>query len=133
MGIMGYFIKYFLDIRFLKYRKPIEAAEEFRKCFLDKLKGFYPLPTGRSYQAIDFDTILRTNFPDLQTAIEKYRSFIPWYLRWAFDRAWLCYYSAYRRKGEQCYQHYIKINSNPNADDNFRNNIAKLLSFAKHS
>jgi hypothetical protein len=45
IGLLGYFIKYYLDMRFDKRRKRVEAAQKFRDSFLKELMGLYPLPT----------------------------------------------------------------------------------------
>ena len=107
-----------------------DACSSFRNTWSSELGSIYPIPVQ---WPVDIDAFLRRAFPKLQAAVLNFRCFLPWYRRWAFDRAWLRYYSAYRRRGEQCYHHYMAYSSNPGYRDVFKYNVDALLVFAKQT
>lgn len=107
------------------------ACEKYRSALLNTLKGLYPDPTDWPE---DVDGKLRSIFPELQTAIEKFRPFLPWYRQVILDRAWFRYRCATGRKIDvQCYHHYMSFGGQPDPKETFRNNVNKLLSCAKQS
>ncbi len=107
------------------------ACDAFRAAVLGKIAGLYPAATNWPENIDDY---LRRIFPDLQVAVARFRPFIPWYKRRAFDRAWLCYRSAYLREIDvQCYHHYIGFDDQPDPKSTFRDNVDRLLSYAKET
>jgi hypothetical protein len=104
------------------------AAAKFRAAFLSALSGLYPLPTNWPE---DINHFLRGVFPALQSAVGEFRPFVAFWRRRAFDRAWFNYRCGTGREIDlQNYFHYMAFGSNPNAKENFRRNVAALLSFA---
>ncbi|WP_256361333.1 hypothetical protein [Methylomonas koyamae] len=104
------------------------ACSAFRAAVLAELGPIYP--NASSWPA-NIDSFLRSRFPALQTAVETFRPFVPWWKRWLFERAWFRYRCATGRKIDvQCYHHYVPIGDNPNYKANFQGNVSALLSFA---
>ncbi len=104
------------------------AALKFRGAFLSVLSGVYPLPTT---WPDDINRFLRDVFPKLQSAVAEFRPFVSFWRRRAFGRAWFKYRCGTGRWVDlQNYFHYMEFGSNPNSKENFRRNVAALLSFA---
>jgi hypothetical protein len=104
------------------------AAKDFQASVLDALSGLYPLPTS---WPDNVDASLRQLFPALQRAVAAFRPYLPAWRRWAFDRAWNEHRCGTGRDIDlQNYHHYIGFQSNPNAKENFRRNIDRLLAFS---
>ena len=109
------------------------AAITFRNIILTELKSLYPIPSDWPNDINAFDQRLRQAFPKLQIAVADFRPFIPWYSRWAFDKAWFIYRlgKGGRDIDKQLYHRYMPFGDNPNYKENFKHNVDKLLSFAK--
>lgn len=104
------------------------AAKDFRTSVLESLSGLYPLPTS---WPSDVDASLRQLFPGLQPTVASFRPYLPLWRRWAFDRAWKDYRCGTGRDIDlQNYHHYIAFQSNPEAKENFRRNVDRLLAFS---
>lgn len=111
------------------------ACAIFRSAVLVELGSIYP-------KAVDWpnntDNFFKSHFTALQTAVENFRPFVPRLRRPRFDRAWLCFYSAYPDQvNEQCYHHYLgsysegtQAQATEKAQSLFHANITRLLSFA---
>ncbi len=137
VALFGFIANHRLSVWRDKRSERIQACQKFRECFLRELKGLYPLSTDwPDNWSGDIHQRLESVFSNLQIAIAEFRPFIPWYSRWAFDRAWSRYRNAYEKEkikiGDQCYHHYMSFSSNPDPKGNFRRNVDKLLSFAKY-
>lgn len=105
------------------------ASAKFRECLLKAFVGMYP---QASEWPKNVSTHLESKFPELQAAVQEYRYFVPWYSRWAFDKAWLQYRCSTGRKIDiQCYHHYIGFSNMPDPKKTFHENVAKLLSYAR--
>jgi len=109
------------------------AAEKFRNAIALELKGLYPIPSKWPKDSNMINYQLRQAFPNIQIAVTNFRPFIPWYWRWAFDRAWFIYRLSKngREIDKEQYDQYVSYSSNPNYKENFKHNVDKLLSFAK--
>jgi hypothetical protein len=132
IGIGGYLVNYRLEIRLEKYRNRIKAAQEFRDCFINNLKGLYPQASKWPTTFLAIDPMFRAIFPELQGAVERFRHFVPLYRRWCFDRAWVRYYNADKNTDCQNYDHYKGFQGDPDPQEQFRHNVDLLLSFAKY-
>ncbi|MFZ0050276.1 MAG: hypothetical protein WAK96_00745 [Desulfobaccales bacterium] len=108
------------------------ASVKFRAAIFKAFSGLYPLPIEWPDRSVAIEPRLKGVFSELQIAIAEFRPFIPWYRRRAFGRAWSRYRNAYGRDVDyQCYHHYMAFDDNPEYKEQFRNNVGKLLSFAK--
>lgn len=106
-----------------------EACSIFRSAVLAELGSIYPNATA--WPAADIDTFLRARFTALQTAVENFRPFVPWWRRYFFDRAWFHYRCSTGRKIDvQCYHHYRDFSGPTNPQLTFQANVRRLLSFA---
>ena len=132
IGIVGIYLKYRLDVHFYKGSKRREAAQEFRNCFINNLKGLYPHASEWPKLFLGVDTTHRGIFPELQSAVKNFRHFVPWYRRRAYDHAWIDYYNADKNPDCQHYSHYLGFQDEPDPKEQFRHNVDKLLSFAKY-
>ena len=107
------------------------ACAAFRAAVLAKFPGVYPIPTTWPANPNAF---FRSVFSDLQVAFQQFRPFVPLYKRWLFDRAWFKYRCATGRKIDlQCYHHYMDFSNQPDPKIVFRQNVDRLLSFAKQT
>lgn len=107
------------------------ACATFRASVLGELGSIYPNPAAWPE---NIDAFLRSHFTALQTAVENFRPFVPWWSRWRFDRAWFRYRCATGRKVDiQCYHHYMAFGDNPNHKAIFHANVSSLLSFANET
>jgi hypothetical protein len=128
VAVVGAVVAHKLAIRRDRQNARRDAGAKFRVAYLSALSGLYPLPTN---WPDDIDHFLRGVFPTLQSALAEFRPFVPFWRRWAFDRAWFKYRCGTGRPIDlQNYFHYMAFGSNPNAKENFRRNVAALLSFA---
>lgn len=133
IGVVGAFAVAFFAHRLTIERDRLNArrnaATAFRTAFLAPLTGLYPLPLRWPN---DIDQFLRNAAPTLQNAVTQFRPFLPWWKRWAFDRAWFKFRCGTGRDIDlQNYHRYIAFGSNPDAKGIFRRNVDKVLSFAK--
>lgn len=118
----------YLAFRNNKKNRRANACADFRAAISAALVGLYPEPSD---WPSNIDSHLRQAFPALQTAVTRFRPFVPWYRRRGFDRAWLRYRSAYERKVDvQCYHHYIAYDDQPDPKATLRRNVSALLSYA---
>ena len=122
------------------------ASIKFNSEVLNILSGLYPLPSNWPKDINELDYVLRAAFPKMQIAIEEFKYFLPWYYKIFFSRAWVRFRNAYGRKQDiQCYHHYMPfsgssvVNGKEVRYDNtqiyketFRNNVDRLLKYAKH-
>lgn len=107
------------------------ACAAFRAAILNELGSLYPNPVAWPE---NIDAFLRSHFIALQTAVENFRPFVPWWDRWRFDRAWFRYRCATGRKVDiQCYHHYMSFGTNPNYKSIFHTNVYNLLLFANET
>lgn len=107
------------------------ACLAFRSAILAELGSIYP--NAASWPS-NIDAFLRSHFAALQTAVENFRPFVPWWQRWLYDRAWFRYRCATGRKIDvQCYHHYMGFNDCPDYKETFKNNVHSLLSFANET
>ena len=111
-----------------KRTRRVAACSAFRSVVLAELGSIYPnAPTWPE----NIDPFLRLRFAALQTAIETFRPFVPFWSQRRFSRAWLNYRCAPGVKANaQCYHHYEPFGSNPNYKSIFHANVYSLLSFA---
>lgn len=106
-----------------------EPCETFCSAVLFELGNIYPVPVAWPG---NIDVYLRYRFTALQTAVQNFRPFVPWWKRWLFDRAWLNYYSPTGKKdGEQCYHYYMAFDSGQDCKKTFHDRVSRLLSFAE--
>jgi hypothetical protein len=111
-----------------------EACANFRAAVLAQFEGLYPNPVSWPEEGAGIDHKLRSVFPKLQTAVAAFRPYVPWYRRWLFDRAWFRYRCATGRPIDtQCYHHYMPFVDNPQYRENFKRNVASLLSYARET
>jgi hypothetical protein len=128
VAVVGAVLAHRLTVRRDRHTARRTAAVKFRAAFTSALSGLYPLPTNWPE---DIDRVLRGVFPTLQSAVEEFRLFVPFWRRRFFDRTWFKYRCGTGRRIDlQNYHHYIEFGSNPNAKEKFRQNVAALLSFA---
>lgn len=152
LGIAGSLISIWIGYRLARSGarsdRYFAACREFRHSVLDILSGLYPVPTNWPKDSVQIDNILRDAFPKLQSAITSFRSYIPWYKRWAFDRAWKHFYSG-KEGGEidgQNYWQYIPTSGESVVNgkrtihdntmtykDNFKRNIDRLFKYASNT
>lgn len=64
------------------------ACAAFRASILNELGSIYPNPAAWPE---NIDAFLRSRFTALQSAVENFRPFLPWWKRSRFDRAWRIY------------------------------------------
>jgi hypothetical protein len=132
----------FANIWINKRERRIKAAIAFRETFQRELRGLYPIPTEWP-KAAGIERLLERAFPTLQTAVTTYEPFLSKFKQAQFAKAWLAYYNAYKRQGEQCYHHYVNfgtdtvnvaggiIRTKQDGKKNFKRNVDHLLSFAQ--
>jgi hypothetical protein len=125
-----------------KRERRIKAAIAFREAFQRELRGLYPIPTEWP-KASGIERRLEEAFPALQAAVTTYEPFLSKSKQARFKEAWLAYYSAYRRHGEQSYHHYMyfgthhlnvfggMFNFKQDGKKNFKRNVDRLLAFAQ--
>jgi hypothetical protein len=107
------------------------ACAAFRSAVLAELGSIYP---NVASWPENIDAFLRSRFSALQTAVENFRPFVPWWRRWLFDRAWFRYRCATGRKIDvQCYHHYMAFSGQPDPKITFYSNVSRLLSFANET
>jgi len=107
------------------------ACATFRAAVIFELSSIYPTP---SEWPNDINHFLRNRFTAIQSAVENFRPFVPWWNRWRFDRAWFRYRCSTGRKIDtQCYHHYMAFGDNPNYKRTFHSNVSNLLSFANET
>lgn len=107
------------------------ACAAFRALILAELSSIYP---NISFWPPNIDDYLRSRFAVLQTAVESFRPFVPWWRRWFFDRAWFRYRCATGRKIDvQCYHHYMAFSGQPDPKVTFHANVSRLLKFANET
>jgi hypothetical protein len=120
------------------------ASTTFCNTILTECKGLYSIPSNWPKDFNALDCRLREAFPNIQSAIDEFRHFVPWYRQKCFDRAWRKYRLGKERRdiGQQYYGQYksgesttsyrgkeiTKIND---GKKNFKHNVKKLLSYAK--
>jgi len=121
------------------------AAENFRNAFYTELKGLYPIPSDWPRDFNILDNNLRKAFIVLQSAVDEFKHFVPWYRRWSFVRAWRKYrlgkdgrdidqqYYGQYKSGETATSNkngkeIIKIND---GKKNFKHNVYRLMKYAK--
>ncbi len=109
------------------------ASSTFRNTILTELKGLYPIPSDWPKDFNMLDQRLRQAFPNLQIAVANFRLSVAWYRRWSFDCAWRIYRLGKdgREIDRQLYYQYWPFDDNPNYKENFKDNVNKLLSYAK--
>ena len=113
-----------------KNRRAI-ACSALRAAVLAELGAIYP---NAAECPKDIDYFLRSHYTALQTAVEKFRPFVPWWNRWRFERAWFRYRCSTGRKIDiQCYHHYMEFGDNPNYKAIFHDNVSRLLRFANET
>lgn len=79
----------------------------------------------------NIDGFLRSHFTALQTAVENFKPFVPWWKRWLFEHAWFRYRCATGRKVDvQSYHHYMAFSGQPDPKVVFHKNVSRLLRFA---
>lgn len=93
----------FANIWINKRERRIKAAIALRETFQRELSGLYPIPTEWP-KAYGIEKRLEKAFPALQTGVTTYIPFLSKDEQVRFAAAWLAYYSAEKREGEQCYQ-----------------------------
>jgi len=119
------------------------AATAFRSKFLSVIEGLYPIPVNWP-GSIDIEPLLRSKFPQIQSAVEDFKLCLPVRVRKKFIEAWIQYYSATGEAEYQCYTHYMPFISTYNVNGKqvtkdtrdtckktFKHNVENLLSFAK--
>lgn len=112
----------------------IAASDEFYSTVLEFFSGLYPLQSESDWpkDINTLDHLLRSFFPKMQIAVEKFKLVLPWHQRIFFNRDWSRFRNAYGREQDiQCYHHYMSFDSNPHYKENFKRNIKRLLKFAK--
>jgi hypothetical protein len=89
------------------------------------------------------DPRLRAAFPTLQSAVAKFRPYVPKKHRAKFDEAWLNYHTSTKRETVQDYTHYMDFTSTTlntyggetviaaNGKAQFKRNVDRLLAFAE--
>jgi hypothetical protein len=107
------------------------ASQKFRASILNTLSGLYPIPS-KWPDGLDIDVQLRSVFPQVQSAVEEFRPFVPWYRRGSFEKAWFLYRlgDGGREIDKQCYHQYMAFGDNPTFRENFKRNVDHLLRFA---
>jgi hypothetical protein len=125
-----------------KRERRIKAAVAFRETFQRELTGLYPIPTEWP-KGPGIEKRLERIFPSLQAAVTVYEPFISKAKQPRFANAWLVFYNAYNREGEQCYHHYMNFGTDTvnvaggithvkqNGKKNFKRNVDRVLAFAK--
>ena len=121
------------------------ACIAFRSAVLAELGSIYPNPANWPG---DIDKFLRSKFAALQTSVENFRPFVPWWKRWLFDHAWriyrlgedgrdidIQYYWQYRPHVVDGVENgrYHKYDNTLTFKENFKKNVASLLSFANET
>jgi hypothetical protein len=107
------------------------ACATFRSAVITELGSIYPNPVA---WPDNVDVFLRAHFTALQSAVENFRPFVPWWNRWRFDCVWFRYRCATGRKVDiQCYHCYMAFGDNPNYKAIFHANVSSLLSFANET
>ena len=106
------------------------ACKVFRAAVLTALDGLYPIPSNWP-DGMGIDISLRTIFPSLQTAVENFRPYVPWWKKRSFNQAWSRYRLPNGREiDQQCYHHYIDFSGQPDPKRTFHAHVDRLLSFA---
>ena len=101
------------------------ACVAFRNAIHVELSNVYP---NISVWPKDIDSFLKSKFPAIQTAVENFRPFVPWYKKWFFERAWFIYRCGTGRKIDvQCYHHYIGFVNNGESQHEANERVKKLL------
>lgn len=130
-GILSACFVAWLGYRTAHRGRRANACATFRSAILAELASIYPNPAAWPE---NIDAFLRSRFTALQSAVENFRPFVPWWNRWRFDRAWFRYRCATGHKIDiQCYHHYIAFGDNPNYKAIFYANVSRLLSFANET
>jgi hypothetical protein len=106
------------------------ACTIFRSAVLAELGSVYPNAT--TWPA-NIDTFIRSRFTALQTAVENFRPFVPWWRRYLFDRAWAHYRGSDRKIDVQVYHQYRDYSGQPDPRLTFQTNLRRLLSFANET
>lgn len=148
LGICGALITswicYCLAISLNRRNSFNNAAKEFTDTICRELQDIYPIPAK---WPDDIDTFLRSKFTNLQSAVEKFKFFLPWHKRRSIEKDWFRFYCSTGRKVDkncQVYHHYMpfrgsssdggKIKEYDNTKtnkENFKHNVDKLLLYAK--
>lgn len=118
------------------------ACAAFRVAILNELGSIYPNSTAWPE---NIDVFLRSRFAALQSAVENFRPFLPWWKRSRFDRAWRIYrlgadgrdidiqhygqYRPYNIEGLENGREY-KQDQTLTCKIIFKKNVDQLLSFA---
>ena len=121
------------------------ACSRFHSAVLAALEGLYPVPSNWPKDAMGIDGALRAVFPMLQSAVDAFRPYVPWYRRRSFDHAWFIYRLGEdgREIDKQNYFQYVpssgveivngkrsKHDNTKTYKDNFRRNVDRLLQYA---
>ena len=148
LGVCGALLLALVRFRFISTMRNRDifnvSAKEFTDTFHRELKEIYPTPTS---WPDDIDYYLRTRFDNLDEAVGKFKGYISWRKQKSFDKDWFRFYCCTGRevdKNCQVYHHYMpfkgvssngkKIIEHDNTKTftkNFKDNVEKLLSYAK--
>lgn len=139
-AILGPLITGLILFQIHRYNAFKSASDKFRSAVLKELEGLYPIPSNWPTGAFHIGKVLTDKFKVLQSVVETFRDYLPWYKRSSFDIAWFkyYYYNAYatepasdKNKSEQCYHHYMDYSEMPDPKETFKHNVDALLKFAK--
>ena len=124
------------------------ACIKFREEVLKTLIGLYPTPTNWPKEKHEIIKLLKEKFPQLEVAVVEFRMHLPIWKRPFFNRAWNIYLNGGQKKtGENHgYWQYVpyksesiengKQRSHDNMltyQENFKRNVARLLSYANET
>jgi len=121
------------------------ACAAFRASILNELGSIYPNPAAWPE---NIDAFLRSRFTALQSAVENFRAFVPWWKHSLFDRAWRTYrlgtdgrdidiqhYGQYRPYIVEGVENdrYYKQDRTLTCKMNFKKNVEQLLSYTNET
>ncbi|CAA0117690.1 Uncharacterised protein [BD1-7 clade bacterium] len=116
-----------------RYNRCREASIQFRNAILDCFKEVYPHPDK---WPDDFKSYLIDRYPLIQAEVQKYRPFVPFYKIRKYDDAWNNFRGfdkddCFSRETDFFQYRDYSLDGVPNDGKmNFRENLAKLLSFS---
>ena len=142
VALFGYIAIHRLAFWRERHARRVTACIAFRSAVLAELGSIYPNATA---WPDNIDAFLRDRSTALQTAVENFSPFVPWWQKWFFNRAWRLYIKGKCgvRGQHQNYWQYVPHGSTDekgHPHDNhltykqdFKRNVGRLLSYAKET
>lgn len=130
VALFGFIAAHRLSFWRERHARHVSACIAFRSVVLAELGLVYPYSHNWPN---DINFFLHSHFTVLQTAVENFSPFVPWWKRRSVMRAWVRFHSSNSDARSQSYYHYLEFGSNPNYKTIFHDNVKHLLSFANET